>query len=189
MEYIADFDIEKIKEWENNPRKNDSASDNLSKLINKYGFINPVIIDQNGILRAGHTRIKSAKKLGIKSVPAIIVDFKNEQDAIGFAIADNKSHEWSEWDNIKLGLELTNLQGSGFNLEFTGFLDNEILLLNLDDEGILRDNVITVNPPEAPKLKERFGFHFKDINDYEKVKKFFAENNDFSCKKLLDLIK
>jgi len=54
-------DIDKLKEWENNPRINDEASKKLSKLIKYYGFINPIICTPDGIIRAGHTRYKTAK--------------------------------------------------------------------------------------------------------------------------------
>ena len=93
MEFIKEYPIEKLKVWEMNPRKNDEASEKLSGMIQEYGFINPIIIDQNGVIRAGHTRLKAAKKLDKKTVPVLIHNFENEAQAIGFAIADNKSSE------------------------------------------------------------------------------------------------
>ena len=102
MQFVKDYEVDKIKLWEQNPRKNDKAVEKLEKLIKEYGFVNPVIIDEKGILRAGHTRVKVAKKLGIKTVPAVIYEFGDLEKAIGYAIADNKSAEWAEWDEEEL---------------------------------------------------------------------------------------
>jgi len=68
IEYI---DIDRLKEWEKNPRINDEASKKLSKLIKNYGFINPIIATPDGVIRAGHTRYKAAKLNKLKKVPAM----------------------------------------------------------------------------------------------------------------------
>jgi ParB/RepB/Spo0J family partition protein len=93
MEFIKDYKIDNIQPWERNPRKNDKAVKKLVPLLKEHGFINPVIIDQEGILRAGHTRVKAAIELGMETVPALIVNFKDVEHAIAYAIADNKSND------------------------------------------------------------------------------------------------
>ena len=125
MEFIKDYPVEKLKVWEMNPRKNDEASEKLSGMIQEYGFINPIIIDQHGIIRAGHTRLKAAKKLDKKTVPVLIHNFENEAQAIGFAIADNKSSEWAEWDFGQLEELMKELEEQDFDTEMTGFDDDE----------------------------------------------------------------
>lgn len=75
IEYVY---INRLKEWENNPRINDEVSKRLSKLIKYYGFISPIIATPNGVIRAGHTRYKAAKLNKLKQVPVISVDFKSE---------------------------------------------------------------------------------------------------------------
>lgn len=94
--------IESLKEFPMNPRKNDVAAEGLAKLMGEYGFVIPIVATPDGTIRAGHTRIKAARKQGMKEVPVIYVDFGDEKKAVAFSLADNKSHEWSEWDFPKL---------------------------------------------------------------------------------------
>lgn len=141
MEFIKNYPIDKLIEWEKNPRKNDDASEKLAKIIEKYGFINPIIIDQNNIIRAGHTRLKSAQKLGLKEVPVIKVNFNSEEEAIGYSIADNKSQEWAVWDDDKLSEVLNDLKEKDFDLEFTGFSKEALDLLNVSYDEIELENV------------------------------------------------
>jgi len=137
MKFVENYKIEDIKMWENNPRKNDEAVEKLIPLLKKYGVINPVIIDQHGILRAGHTRIKALKKMGRETVPALIVEFKDEAHAIAYSIADNKSTEWAEWDYEGLKEILEELDTKDFDLTFTGFDMVEVeSILNSDSIDI-----------------------------------------------------
>lgn len=126
MEFVKDYKIENIKMWDKNPRNNELAVEKLIPLIEKYGFVNPVIIDQHGTLRAGHTRVKAMVELGYTEVPAIIYDFESEADAIGYALADNKISEVAEWEFTKLNDVLSELKSQNFDLEYTGF-DSTIL--------------------------------------------------------------
>ena len=66
--------IEEITPYENNPRLNDTAVDAVANSIRDFGFKNPVIIDKDGVIVCGHTRLKAAKKLGLKTVPCIMAD-------------------------------------------------------------------------------------------------------------------
>lgn len=117
VEYVK---IADLKEWNRNPRKNDRAAERLAKLIEKHGFINPVIATPDGVIRAGHTRIKAAKKLGIDKVPVVFVRFENEKDAMAYSIADNKSQSYSDWDFPLLRELLIELDES-MNVELAGF--------------------------------------------------------------------
>jgi DNA modification methylase len=123
---IKYIDITKLKEWENNPRINDEAAEKLTKLISNYGFINPVIITADMKVRAGHTRLKAAKKIGMDKVPAIIVNFASEAEAEAFSLADNKSGEWADWDFKKLASILLDLDTGSFDMDITGFALDEI---------------------------------------------------------------
>ena len=90
-------DINKIRPYEKNPRKNDQAVDSLVNSIKAFGFQVPIIIDNNGLIVAGHTRYKAAKKLGLKEVPCITVDELTDEQVKAFRLADNKTHELSGW--------------------------------------------------------------------------------------------
>jgi hypothetical protein len=94
--------IETLKEWEDNPRMNDDAAERLVGLMEEYGFVVPIIATRDGTIRAGHTRYKAAKMRKDETVPVIFVDFNSEEEAQLFSIAENRSHEWSEWHQEKL---------------------------------------------------------------------------------------
>lgn len=123
---IKYIEISKLKEWEKNPRINDEAAEKLTKLISNYGFINPVIITADMKVRAGHTRLKAAKKIGMDKVPAIIVNFASEAEAEAFSLADNKAGEWADWDFKKLASILLDLDTGSFDMDITGFALDEI---------------------------------------------------------------
>lgn len=123
IEYV---DINKLKEWKDNPRINDEASKRLAKLIRHYDFINPIIATPDGTIRAGHTRLKAAKIEGMKEVPVIFVKFDNEKDARGYSISDNKSVEFAEWDLPSLKDIFEEMNIEGFDTKLTGFDKNEI---------------------------------------------------------------
>ena len=123
VQYI---DIKKLKEWDENPRVNDEAAQKLTKLIEVHGFINPVIITPDFKVRAGHTRIKSAKMMGIVKVPCMMVEFESEAHAQAYSLADNKAGEWAEWDFKKLVDILLRLDVGEFDIDITGFDPDDI---------------------------------------------------------------
>ena len=117
IEYI---DTEKLIPYINNPRINDKAVDVVAASIKEFGFKNPIIIDKENVIIAGHTRLKAAKKLGMEEVPVIRVEDLTENQIKAFRIADNKTVEFAEWDMELLRLELEELEDM-----FTGFSEEE----------------------------------------------------------------
>lgn len=106
---IVSKDINDIKPYGKNPRKNNEAVTYVANSIREFGFKVPIIIDSNGVIVAGHTRYKSAKKLGLKEVPCIIADDLTDEQIKAFRLADNKVSEKSEWDFELLGVELDDI--------------------------------------------------------------------------------
>ena len=104
--------MRKIKEltpYENNPRNNDMAVDAVAESIKQFGFKNPVIIDKDGVIVAGHTRYKAAKKLGITDIPCISANDLSDEQIKAFRLADNKTAELAEWDEDLLGKEMSGI--------------------------------------------------------------------------------
>lgn len=101
--------LTEIKPYEHNPRKNDDAVEFVANSIRDFGFKVPIIIDKDGVIVAGHTRFKAAKKLGLTEVPCIMADDLNEEQIKAFRLADNKTAEKAEWDLELLALELDGL--------------------------------------------------------------------------------
>src|SRR3990167_3710485 len=95
IEYIP---INEIIPYSKNPRKNEKTVDIVAKSIKEFGFKNPIILDKNNEIVAGHTRLKAAIKLGLTEVPIIWADDLTESQVKAYRIMDNKSMEYAEWD-------------------------------------------------------------------------------------------
>lgn len=102
--------------------------------IREFGFTNPVLIDADGGIIAGHGRVLAARKLGMKTVPAIRIDYMTEAQKRAYVIADNKLALNAGWDDELLALELGDLKDEGFDLSLTGFSDDELARLVIDAE-------------------------------------------------------
>lgn len=114
---IIEKKISELKPYEKNPRRNDNAVDYVEKSIEQFGFKVPIVIDNNGIVVCGHTRMKAAKKLGLKTVPCIIADDLTDEQIKAFRLADNKVSEFAEWDNRTLKKELEGI----FDIDMSDF--------------------------------------------------------------------
>jgi len=106
MMKIREMSVNDVKEYANNARKNDKAVDLVAQSIQKYGFKNPVIVDKNNVIVAGHTRLKAALKLGMETIPVIMADDLTEEQVKAFRLADNKTAELATWDFDRLEQEL-----------------------------------------------------------------------------------
>lgn len=152
IEYV---DINNIKPYKKNPRKNEEAIPYVMESIKQFGFKNPVILDKDNVIVAGHTRIESAKRLGITEIPCIYADDLTDEQIKAFRLADNKVAEIAEWDIDLLDTELDdilNIDMSDFGFE----LDLE------DEENNIEENPYTtkINIPqyeikgEEPTIEE-----------------------------------
>lgn len=97
---------EKLRAYENNPRRNEEAIEPVARSIHEFGFRNPILIDASGTIIAGHTRLEAAKQLGLKEVPVIRIEDLTEDQVRAFRLVDNKVAEIAEWDPWALSLEL-----------------------------------------------------------------------------------
>ena len=122
---IEHWPTEKLIDYARNPRKNDHAVDQMASVITEFGFRIPVVAKSTGELVDGHLRLKAARKMGLATVPVVLVDDLTPAQIKAFRLLANRSATWAEWDDELLGLELAELQESGFNLELTGFNEEE----------------------------------------------------------------
>jgi len=124
---IQDIPIGEIIPYENNPRVHDKKQIALlEQSITAFSFTNPVLIDENGELLAGHGRLLAAKKLDLKTVPSIRITHLSPEQKRAYRIADNQLTIKGEWDNNLLGLEFKELAELEFDLSVTGFEPSEI---------------------------------------------------------------
>ena len=98
-----------IRPYPHNPRRNDEAVAVVAESIKEYGFQNPIIVDREGVILAGHTRYRAAQRLHLKAVPVIVADELTAQQAREFRIVDNSTAEVAEWDLPVLSAELAQL--------------------------------------------------------------------------------
>ena len=144
---IQYIDIDKLKPYENNPRKNDQAVGKVAKSIENFGFKVPIVIDPNHTIVAGHTRYKASKKLGLDEIPCIIADDLTEEQIKAFRIADNRVGAEAEFDFELLPIEL---EGIGeFDIEDLGFDPGELDDLFKDEKEVVEDDY-SEEPPEDP---------------------------------------
>jgi ParB family transcriptional regulator, chromosome partitioning protein len=117
---IVDINPDKLIFYEQNPRENDNAVPIVKNSIERFGFRVPVMITKDNIIICGHTRVKAALELGLKTVPCTIESDMTEEETRAFRIVENKTHEFSFWDKPLLQLEMDSLDDV-FNFEDYGF--------------------------------------------------------------------
>ena len=140
--------INTIVPYENNPRHNDAGVDAVAASIREYGFRQPIVVDEDGVIIVGHTRYKAALKLGLEEVPVHVAVGLSPAQAKAYRIADNQTATLSTWDDDKLPLELAQLQELGFDLNMTGFSGDE--LMRLLDSGTNAGQTDPDAVPEPP---------------------------------------
>ncbi|KXS45399.1 MAG: DNA methylase N-4/N-6 domain-containing protein [Candidatus Frackibacter sp. T328-2] len=118
--------VDELVPYEKNPRVNHQAVNEVAKSIREFGFKVPVIVDEDNILVAGHTRVEACKRLGIEEVPAIVADDLSDEQIKAFRIMDNKSAQYSEWDYELLLEEISDLDELDYDIDLTGFKDVEL---------------------------------------------------------------
>ena len=147
-------DIESIKPYENNPRKlSDTAIEKVAMSLKEYGFRQPIVVDKDRIIVAGHTRFRASKKLGLKQVPISIIDNLTPEQINAYRIADNRTAEESEWDNELLKMEIKELEAQDFKLDLLGFNEDQLNNLLFEEKQGLTDEDEVPETPEEPITK------------------------------------
>jgi ParB-like chromosome segregation protein Spo0J len=142
--------VEALVPYVRNPRTHSEAQvAEIAASIRAFGFTNPILIDgDNGII-AGHGRLLAARKLGMQEVPVIELAGLSETEKRAYIIADNKLALNAGWDRDLLSLELGELDSLGFDLALTGFSGDELAgLLNLGHAGLTDPDDIPETPTE-----------------------------------------
>lgn len=140
--------ITTIRPYPNNPRQNEAAVDGVAKSIQEFGFRQPIVVDEEGVIVVGHTRYKAALKLGMDEVPVHVAVGLSPAQAKAYRIADNQSATLSLWDDPKLSVELAALQEMDFQLDLTGFSGDD--LARLMDPPTTDGQIDPDDVPEPP---------------------------------------
>ncbi len=126
--------IEKIIPYARNPRKN-QAVDKVAASIKQFGWRQPIVVDSEMVIIAGHTRYIAAKKIGQVKVPVHVAEGMDQQQIKAYRIMDNRSHQDSDWDDEFLALEIQDLEKKKFNLDLTGLDEVDIASLLSGESG------------------------------------------------------
>lgn len=145
---VENWPIDKVTPYENNPRKNDDAVEYVANSIKEFGFRSPIIVDRNGVIICGHTRLKAALSLGLTEVPVHVADNLTDEQVRAYRLTDNKTGEFAEWDFPMLNEELEGIDWLDIDMQQFGF--------KLDDELFGEDGQNS-NIEESKSLQERFG--------------------------------
>lgn len=144
---ITDIRTCDLKPYENNPRLNEDAVDLVAASIDEFGFKQPIVVDKDLIIIAGHTRWKAAQKLGLETVPCIQADDLTPAQVKAYRLADNKVAEAAQWDLDALQFELEGLDNIGFDMEPFGF-ETETF-----NEQIAEDDNFEAELPTTPMTR------------------------------------
>ncbi|MDZ4678409.1 MAG: site-specific DNA-methyltransferase [Oligoflexia bacterium] len=157
------WEIEKLKPYQKNPRTH--SEDQIKQIANsieEFGFTNPILVDSQAGIIAGHGRLMAANILGMKEVPVIVLDHLTPSQKRAYIIADNRLALNSGWDDTLLSEELKALELDGFDLSVLGFQDSELDELLDGEEDTGADGTSENEVPEVPKIpKTKLGQVFK----------------------------
>lgn len=118
---IIEKDIGEVFPYDNNPRKNEKAVGPVAESLKKFGWQQPIVIDRNNVIIAGHTRWEAAQRLGMKKVPCKYADELTPEEVQAYRLADNKTAELASWEFDDLAEELAQIKD--IDMEAFGFDD------------------------------------------------------------------
>ena len=156
---IKQVSIDDIKPYKRNARDNKRAIKEVMKSIKRFGFQQPIVVDENNEIVVGHTRFQAAKDLGLKEVPVKVADGLTPQEIKAYRIADNRTSDFSEWDHDLLKDELEQIMSEDptLNMEFLGFntleeLDLETFKIEDHTDKEVVEILIKSDPSEREKI-------------------------------------
>lgn len=139
--------INDVHPYLNNPRINEAAIDKVAASIREFGFRQPIVVDKDNVIIAGHTRLQAALRLGMKEIPVVVAEDLTEEQVRAYRLADNKTAEFAEWDFAKLDEELSEILD--IDMEEFGFDMSEF-----EDQPEVVEDDFEPEIPEEPKSKQ-----------------------------------
>jgi DNA modification methylase len=148
---IDTVDIGSIIPYARNPRRNDAAISKVAASLQEFGWRQPIVVDAEMVVVAGHTRLEAARSLGMGEVPIHVATGLTPEQIKAYRLADNRVGQEAEWDEDLLRLELSELDAVDFALDLTGFDADELMGLMADpfEEGETDPDEVP-EPPQEP---------------------------------------
>ena len=141
---LSTIRMEDIRPYPNNPRKNDGAVDAVAESIRQCGYVAPIIVDEDGVILAGHTRYKALQQLGYETADVLIKSGMTEEQKKKYRLLDNKTSELAGWDYNLLEMELDGLDFGSLDLDWG---------IDMEEAPEVAEDNYEVAPPEEPKSK------------------------------------
>ena len=153
---LQHWPLDRLIEYERNPRKNDHAVAQTAAAIAQFGFRVPILAKSDGLIVDGHLRLKAARQLGLATVPVLLADDMTEAQLKAFRLSVNKIADLAQWDDALLALDLAELQDLKFDMAAIGFSAEEIAALTPPIQTGLTDEdaVPEVQPDPITKPDE-----------------------------------
>lgn len=179
---VERWPIEKLIPYSRNARThNDSQVAEIAASINEWGWTIPVLVDEQGVLIAGHGRVEAARKLNIPDIPVMVAKGWSEAKKKAYTIADNKLTLNAGWDKDLLKLEFAELTALDFDLSLAGFNEDELRALAFDSEA-----GAATSEEALPELEEQAISKLGDIWVLGKHRVICGDSTDVAAvKKLL----
>jgi len=149
---VVTWPVDRLIPYARNARTHsDEQVAQIAASIAEFGWTNPILAGSDGIIIAGHARLLAARKLGMTEVPVIVLDHLTETQRRALVLADNRLALNAGWDEEMLRVELESIRDDGFDLELTGFSDDELEDLLREPEQVVAGNTDEDSVPEAPE--------------------------------------
>lgn len=144
---IEERPLDQIQPYEKNPRRNAAAIDKVAESLKEFGWQQPIVVDTDGVIIAGHTRLAAARKLELEKAPVVVAEGLSDEQVRAYRLADNKTNEFASWDLDLLDEELFNIDGIDMNL--FGFDMDAVV----DRAAEVQEDDYEPDPPRKPISK------------------------------------
>lgn len=155
--------IDDVHPYPNNPRNNDDAVEYVANSIREFSFQQPLVVDSEGTIIAGHTRLKAAKRLGMETVPVVVADNLTPAQVNAYRLADNKVAEAATWDMEALAVELEGLE-----------VDFDMTMFDFDEIGF-EPSFDDVEDEQEPDESVTVKVLFHDPDLYQAYRDMFSK--------------
>jgi len=151
---VKQTSIDQVIPYARNPRKNGDAIAKVAASLKEFGWQQPIVVDSEMVVIAGHTRLAAARTLGMEKVPVVIADGLTPAQVKAYRLADNRVSQEAQWDDELLSVEIEELLADGYDLSETGFDEDELASLLAQEIEGLTDEDSVPEVPETPKTVE-----------------------------------
>jgi hypothetical protein len=173
--------IDKLIPYANNARSHSKEQiTQIAASIKEFGFNNPILLDGNNGIIAGHGRLLAAQQLGLETVPVLELSHLSETQKKAYILADNQIALNANWDLDILRFEMEDLQATDLNVDLIGFDDEFLTLINLDiEQGDIDFNAEWEGMPEFDQ-EDQLSFrniiiHFDNNEDIKEFAKLLGQ--------------